>query len=338
MTCPSSAWRRVFAGACLAGMVLLQASSIFAETGTLLPSEKVGVAVPYLPESIDPLAQNDPVNRIVLSNIAYGLTRNGRDETVELEAADALREMENGKRWQLRLRSDARYANLSPVLPTDVVDSFKLLKQLAGSRPGVPATGLAELTVSLADTPAGQPQEIVFELPQADPYFLSTLANVPIVNAELMTRFGDRFGKGTNVAFLGPYQLREHRKNTSILLEAVPGFYRPGLPRARFVDFRVFDTAAAALSALRTGAVDIIAIPTPALVAEAKDDTTLQILQSPLAGPVEGGGRAWGLPRPRWSDAGSDDELLTHSIILRKTLRIDDSLLARFDLSGTFLP
>lgn len=308
----------------------------------LVHADKLGVAIPYTIERIDPLTVDEPINYLIVRNLSVGLTRLGSGNSVDLDAAEAVNSADGGRQWVTVLKNDLRLTTGRLVTPADVGASFRFLQSLAESREQAGASpSLSSLRVisaiDLRQLKSGG-QEIVFSLNEPAKDFLLGLAFLPLINSSAASAFDSEFGEGTNVSFIGPYILREHRPDRGFLLEKNPWFFRPGYPRADILEFEHYADAESALRALRVGAIDIIAVPTPEQIERAEEDSTLAVLPSPLANLASIFG-PWRLVKKCWSHDGQTTDLLTtEKIIVRKSLHLDQSALIRFDLSGSFLP
>jgi ABC-type transport system substrate-binding protein len=343
----------------------------FCTAPTAFAADKIGVGVPYTVSRIDPLVLNEPVNRLLLANTAMGLTALDDNGLASLEAAQELTSKKHGTEWLVALRPDARFPSLRLVTAEDVrrsVEYFRSQLELAQSTrarlagqlplPGAPPpssiqaspSGLALLADKLDQIEAVEVKkpksnertqrgvtELSFTLKHASSDFPRILSLVPIIDTEVASIFGAEFGAGTNCSFLGPYQVRESR-DQRIVLERVPDFYRAGKPVVSVLELVRFADAESALRALRVGAIDIIALPTAAQLADLEEDPTLIALRSPYVNLAQLTG-PWVLNSKYWSQENDEADLLkTDTIIVRKTLHLDQAALSRFDLSGTFLP
>lgn len=317
--------------ACLLGTV--SAESVQA-------SDKLGVAVPYPLRRVDPLVLDEPVNRIVLQNLSSGLTAVGAGNKPELTLLLSLTEEKGGELWTATIRDNARFPSQKILTAEDVVSSYKFLFKLAARRPhetiddALNSLFAAKIEVSPKDPESG----LEIRLGSPEPKLALLLSLAPVLEVSIAEAFGEDLGLGTNLSILGPYQIRENKPDQGILLERVPDFYLPGKPRAAFVEFRSFESDEEALRALRVGAVDIIALPTEAQIENIKDDPTLISLESPLVNLSALTG-SWNLLRDYWSTETTEEHRLkSDRIIVRKSLSLDEALLSRFELSGTFLP
>lgn len=382
-------------------LLIAAAMALFAMPLRAWASDKLGVAIPYPVYTISPLALRDPVVRILLSNISYGLTKITMDGDSAVEVVQSFQRSPDAKLWTFALRSDVAFSSGAPTTAEEIQASFQFFKTQAAAKnfatveqvqsplehsalkqtkspseeessslpfsfsthfkipteprveienedPVIP-TQLIRKLQNIREISVDRPEtsyyfqdalqvNLKFALDQADPDFDVWVAPLGIINQKVARQFGRHFGKGTFFSGLGPYQIRENRPEQGVLLETTNNFYLPALPRTAVIDFQYFPDAQSALSALRVGAVDIIALPTHGQLQALKEDPTLVAIKSPLVNLSQITG-PWKLPKNFWSEGGNDsDRLLTSQIIVRKSLSLDNEALARFDLRGTFLP
>ena len=313
--------------------------------------DRLGVAVPYLPEELSIACQTDPVTRIVFSTLAKGLTRLGEGGTAELDLADSVQSDADNRVWKFEIRPDISFSNGDLFTPESVRDSFGWLKALARAVEG-PSFGrqslfgiaLENITNVSVEESAKQGNDILprrrvrFDLIKSDPSFLGKLYSFPIADPYATMGFGVEYGKGTQLIFVGPYQVREYRAGQLLVLEKTGGYFRPGVPRSGVVEFKVFPDASSALTALRGGGVSIIAFATEHMLASVRLDSTLQVYESPLQN-MDLVGDKMILPRSHWSKSDdSQDAILMTKIIARRTVVLDVRARSFFDLSGSYLP
>lgn len=340
------------------GLTAASASAIELDAG------KLGVAIPVPVASIEPLGNSNPINELIVRNLASGLLRRSADGW-SFEAAAAYASSQGGLVHDFRLRSDLSFPSGKLVTVEVVRDSFEFFRARAAAELDKRSSARARLGERLPTGLTGsQPDPAIFEalanideiqlierptyyfsgeryhalrfvLKEPDSGFAQSVAMLPIVDAEIARTFAEKFGSGTLFSALGPYQIRSNRPDEGVLLERGAEYFRPGYPRSVLIEFRSFPDAVAAISALRVGAVDIIAFPTPKILEGAAADPTLEVVASPLVRSD----RRWQLPQPFWSKPGDEqDQLVLDKLIIRKTLKTDDRFIESFDLSGVFLP
>ncbi len=342
-----------------------------ANADSLTATNKLSVAVPYTVSPVDPLAQTDPINSLILANISRPLVR--QNSLGELSAASAwsFSISADHTEWLFAIRDDIMLSPIRPLLPEDVAKSLQLLIQDARNRlssrarlnsdgaspvrtttilaPKADLTTLQTLdnirTVDLVVQPdplnlhrASAKVRVLLKSPT--PEFADVLSRLPIIDPALYETFGADRGLNTLFAAVGPYWIRENTPDGGVLMERNPAFYELPPNGAAIISIRAFVDSASALSALRTGGVEIIFLPTREIVDTAKNDATLEIISLP-SGP------AGILPSPKdrhpsrefWSVPGSEqDRLLSDTIIVRKGLKLDQKTMENLDFSGSYLP
>ena len=341
---------------------LKQASAAFS-------NETITIAIPYRIEKINPLSLKDPVNRIILANLGASLTRiskfgeevPGLAENVKYNS-NANENASTNHTWVVKIPSSVNFNNGEPLLAKDVKAALDYYKneaeKLLSKSKNLPVdshgtvTGFSmEVLNALAniesisveeDTKrhwAAQPSsfELAIKLHKQDYAFGRILSTLPILNERINTQFGEHLGFGSQISFLGPYYLKENRANEGLTLEAVNNYFEIGRPKTKRLEFRFFNDAEKALSALRVGAVDIIAFPTQNIIGEVNNDPTIIVTESPLRN-LENVTGSWVMPKQYWSKQTPGDRLLTRQIMVRRSLYLDKRALESFDLSGVYLP
>ncbi len=97
----------------------------------------------------------------------------------------------------------------------------------------------------------------------------------------------------------GPYKVASFSPGQELVLEAFDGYWN-GAPASKRLVFKTISEAATRISALRTGAVDVIDNVPVALVSQLKQDPAIEILSSPGLRPI---GFALNLTRAPLKDA-----------------------------------
>ena len=336
--------------------LFLSSLALFA-TSTAFAREELAVAVPHPISEVSPLEPDSPLSWLVLANVGSRLTAISSDGKIKLDLAEELSVLDEGKTWTFSIPPASVFPNGRPLSAEALKSSFEFYRKEAAalsqqkserersSLRSLMINGInniaaieIEKVVSKYFSLAVKAKKISIKLNKADYEFDKVLALMPIVESDLAELAADDFGKGTHLHMLGPYQVLENKPDSGILLRGNPNFLKRGFPRSRSLEIRHFENAKAALKALRVGAVDIIALSTPELLKAVEEDPTLSAIPSPFLNIA----RVAGEMKMRtyyWSNPGDNNHrLMRDKIIVRKSLEIDQAALARFDLSGTFLP
>jgi ABC-type transport system substrate-binding protein len=314
------------------------------------------VGIPYTVWQLNPLSLNDPIVSLVFSNLGQGLLRIKNAKEVEPDICASFAVSENADLWQVALPTKASFSNGNPLLASDIKRSFEFYqsearktlqnKNTEKENPAVPSRvissllNIAEIKIiesSAAYATQALEEKLEFKLKNSDLEFGLNVLTLPVLETKSGELFGSSYLTGTNVIAAGPYLLSSNRPREGVILSSstttgsTNGY-------SESIELRFFDDAQAALSALRVGAIDVIAIPTAKLIESAEKDPTLKVVTSPYQtlGLIYG---EWQLPKSHWSDPQDQTDLLTtKSIIARKSLNFDAQALVRFNLAGSYLP
>ena len=74
----------------------------------------IRLAIPYPLWKIDPLATEDPINRLILSNIGKSPIRYSREQS-QLELIEQISAENDYKDWTIKIKSDIYFADGSPL-------------------------------------------------------------------------------------------------------------------------------------------------------------------------------------------------------------------------------
>jgi len=85
----------------------------------------------YIISRIEPFSQQEPLNRLILSNIGYGLTRLGAQGVVELELAAQLSRTVDARTWRCRLQNGVLFASHRRAYAADVKDRLSFYRKRA---------------------------------------------------------------------------------------------------------------------------------------------------------------------------------------------------------------
>ncbi|WP_210485750.1 ABC transporter substrate-binding protein [Microvirga antarctica] len=105
-----------------------------------------------------------------------------------------------------------------------------------------------------------------------------------IVSPAALQQFGES-GIAKNAIGAGPYKVVSFTPGQELVLEAYPGYWG-GAPATKRLVFKAITEAATRISALKTGAVDVIDNVPVALVAQLKQDPAVEIVSTPGLRPI----------------------------------------------------
>lgn len=212
---------------------------------------RVVVGVRRLPATLDPTGELDAWGQRVVDDLLHaGLTRRTGDAPWAVPAlAERCMPMADGRTIACRLRPDARFHDDAPVTAEDVLHSVELW---LGNRGATlrQRHGLDDLRTIEAGAPPGESGAgwVRLGFAQRDPLVLERLAAIKIVPK--------RSPRGTIGA--GPMRLAE-RGEDRLVFEPIAG----DGPR---IELRAITDGAAGITALRRGAIHVLAEVSPAHV------------------------------------------------------------------------
>ena len=166
-------------------------------------------------------------------------------------------------RVTLRIRPDVVFQTGRTMTVDDVLFAF--------DRASDPERGfnVAAATTAIVESFEGlNDRELVLNLrePTSTSLITDLLVGQPVVDASK----NDAGTLSNEAASAGPYRVIDWRQGESLRLEAFPEWFG-GSPRTPNVEFRFFTAPAAATNALVSGAIDVLAYPTPRDAARLQD-------------------------------------------------------------------
>jgi ABC-type transport system substrate-binding protein len=138
----------------------------------------------------------------------------------------------------------------------------------------------------LASVEASDAQTVVIKLKSPFSQLPNSLAHGSgaIVSPAAIQKYGeDKIA--TNPVGAGPYKLASFSPGQELVLEAFDGYWGDK-PKAAKLVFKTITEAATRISALKTGAVNVIDQVPPALVSQLKGDASVQIIAKPGLRPI----------------------------------------------------
>ncbi len=177
--------------------------------------------------------------------IYRGLLSFGPDGQVRAELAESWgRDGDTG--WVFKLR-EAKFQSGAPVTAADVAWT---IDQVRGE--GSNALMRSQFQgVAAIETPDPRTVRLVMKQPTVTvPLWLAS-PHMPVIERRSMASGGSPVGAG-------PYKITAQERGVSIDLDAVDGFYKPGLPRTSVIRMVVYADETLRVAALKAGDVDII--------------------------------------------------------------------------------
>ncbi len=201
--------------------------------------------------AIHPIVQVDPA--FISSDAEVAVASHVYDYLVDVDAdnqvvprlARSWEESEDGLSYTFQLHDGVTFHDGTPLTAADVVWTFDRLRD--------PERGLptADLYKNIERIEAVGELEVVFRLEERNPFFLHDLSD----NHALVVREGTEQADDFNGT--GPFIVDYYGVEDRVELVANPDYFLEGLPNVARLEFIFHPDAAAAVSALRGGQVDL---------------------------------------------------------------------------------
>ncbi len=223
-------------------------------------TDRLVVAVPAGPFTIDPAAAAEEFSISILSNVYESIVDLGPDLVLRPGLAESWQTPDDHT-WTFALRPGARWHDGEPVRAADVIASLERTREDPGSRMR------AELAAVLR-MEAPDDHTVVVHTSEAVGHLANRLANVRIWRPG--TRGADPpLGSG-------PYRVRAWTPGGDTTLQAFDA-YDGGRPRLREVVFRAVPEAAQRMRLLRAGDVQLVVDAPPDEMAALEEDRRLTV-------------------------------------------------------------
>ncbi len=287
-------------------------------SNALSAQEILGIGVPYLPDKLSPLKSDsivpEAIRLCLVSHFGEG------SEKTSL-VSQRRRETRNGQEWVFEYKPNISLNDTTifePQIIINTIDYFKSTKEkrFKSVLKNIKSTNFSKdsslnsLTISL-------------KIPDND--FPQKISNIPLINTSLAYQFKNKIGSGTNMPTYGNFIIKDFRPEDHLTLIKNKQFGLNNNPQGfEVVQFKKYPNDGSRIKALRTGNIMIILVPTLDEIKDSEDDTTLEIIDSPLKGDI---------PNEIY---GSESEILIDisKIIVRKSLQTDQSFKDAFRLEG----
>lgn len=224
-------------------------SGAFAQRGS--PTDTLVVAVNGDPANLEPGTNRaEPIGSEIILNVFDTLVAWTPPEFSALEGrlARSWTVSPDGTEFTFALRQGVTFHDGTAFDAAAVKFSLERTKEI---NPFMQATlGL------IRDITVTGPLEVKISLRQPMPVFLSLLAQpqAAIVSPAAVARHGTRFN--VNPVGTGPFRFRSYTRDTNVLLERNPGYFR-GTPRLARIIYRVIPDASTRRLELENGGIDI---------------------------------------------------------------------------------
>lgn len=220
--------------------------------------------------SLDPAFRLDTLTGIVQKHIYSSVLSRMPDMSVGPGIATKA-EKETPTRWKLTLRDDMRFSNGEPVDAEAIRYTIDRLNAAETKSP------LRSFFVNLKKVTVESPTSIVIETDAPDALFQARMTNLQLVPPKYTAEVGAKFAEAPIGS--GPYTLDRWRKNEDVVLVANPDAGGLTKPRYKRVVFRPVPEEIARISAVKTGAVNLVTSLSPNQAANLGKSDEVQVLK-----------------------------------------------------------
>jgi peptide/nickel transport system substrate-binding protein len=155
----------------------------------------------------------------------------------------------------LKIRPDVVFHTGKTMTVDDVIYGFE---RAADPKRGFNLFAAVSSLIDKVERVDDRQLKLTLKQPTATTLITDMLVHQPVVDSSR----NSAEGLGGAPASAGPYRVVEWRQGEGLTLEAFPQWFK-GKPKTQKVAFRFFTSPAAAVSALASGAVDVLAYPQP---------------------------------------------------------------------------
>jgi peptide/nickel transport system substrate-binding protein len=238
------------------------------------PAQTLRIAVEAGPTS------NDPHFHSLIANIAFSrhvfepLIAQDHQQNLTPGLAVSWRVVDT-RTWELKLRPDVRWHDLSPFTADDVAFSLRR----AGDVPNSPSSfAVYTRPISAIETP--DPLTVILRTSEPTPLLPNYLSLVMIVSRRHGANAATAdYNSGRAMVGTGPYRYVAWLPNQALTLDRHDGYWGP---RAQFsrVEFRGIAAATARAAALLSGDVDLVENMPPSLLERVRADQRLHVVET----------------------------------------------------------
>ncbi len=288
--------------------------------------------------AMDPVTREETVQLSFLGNIFEPLAR--RDANLKLEPALATSWKQiSPTTWRFHLRPGVKWQDGSPFTADDVVFSFhRIMAKTSDMRDALSMVKEAKKV---------DPLTVDFEMNHVDPIFPQEQTNFLIVSKAWMEKHNSVVpvvigGTADNYAVhhamgTGPYKLVSREPDRRTVVEKNPGWWDKNASNADRVEFDVISNAATRVSALLSGAEDMIYSVPIQDIGRISHSPGLKVLEHPELRTIYLGLQlAW--PELKGSDVKGRNPLKDVRVRRAFALAIDEPLIARVIMRGLAHP
>lgn len=255
-------------------------ASLGACTKKKTPSDTVRMRLPVEPPTLDWTLATDNVSKEVIQNLQEGLVQQNADSKVEGATAESWTISNDGLTYTFKLREGVKWSDGQPLVAQHYVDSWERLLNSASA---------AEYAYFLFDLEGAEDYQkgtlkdfskvgvhatddrtLVVKLKRPVAYWIyvpSFWVTFPL-RKDVVAKFGDKWTEPGNMLTVGPYVLKDHKRESRISLEANPHYWDTAklakMPKK--AEFRVVKEDSTAVTLFQGGELDIVRNLPPAQV------------------------------------------------------------------------
>lgn len=236
--------------------------------------ERFAIGFPEIPKGMNILSSEHPAAQFLRNGLTNVLAETapgprGASPDVKLGIADSMRVSYDRKGWSFRISSTARFSNDRPLRGGDVLFSVNRCRR---------TSSFSVVEKVEVERDAALAQWVKFNLRSSTTEvitsFLEDLSNCPLIEEDSSRLFGEEVGEGANLVGAGHFMIKEYKSGKQYLLSRI---YGDGEERqgAGTLEFRGFNDAKQALTALRSGTLDGFLTSDTSVLQTATTDATL---------------------------------------------------------------
>ncbi|MCP8894930.1 ABC transporter substrate-binding protein [Shinella daejeonensis] len=264
--------RAVLSGAAKLGLAATFAGTAFggarAETPRKGGTLRLALAGGSSNDTLDPRTFTEPVVRNIAVSICNKLVEILPDGTMAPELAESW-ETKGGSTWIVTLRKDVTFHNGKTLEAADVIYSINL------HRGDESSSGAKGIFSAIKDIRSDSKNQITFELEQPNADFMASFADLhALIVPEGFTDFNNLVGTGG-------YTLETFQPGLRATVGKNPNYWRSDRAHVDSVEFTVVNDATARVTALRSGAADIVNRMDRKIVKLLANDPNIEIVRSP---------------------------------------------------------
>ncbi len=204
------------------------------------------------PPNLDPHVSTGTAAQTVKNQIYNGLVRYWKGFDIVPDLADSWDISTDGTEYTFRLHPGVKFHDGTPFSAEDVRFSFARILD-----PKTGATRGKELQLLIEEVSVVDPTTVKLKLKNPSPVLIPLLASalVKMVSKDFVEKGGDL---NKTLMGTGPFKFAEWQPTVSLKVVKNPDYFKKGLPYLDGITFIFYPDETARVTALRTGAVELI--------------------------------------------------------------------------------